>query len=559
MAENELHEKIVLEGVEHAESGLQRLSSAVGRVAGAFEGMTEVAGAIGGIGGIWKLAEGFQEASNLYSAVGRISRATGMTAVQAHGMFEAFEQSGVELDAAESVMTSMARMAGKIGGSLSVTAEQSALINRHMQALGVNIKKGPQEQMLAMAEAAQRGKLQMQDLVAVFGVQRTQAERMYLLLKRGPEALRDTFREVASSSGVIDAAALESFAEMKKSRAELKSAWDDLVRTLYKSVIPAVTEILRSIKSGFEAVKPIAETIGSVLAGHMREVVKLTEIWVGLVAANKIANFGAPLLGGKKMSLLGEGEESGRIASLLKGAWGMVSNLKPARAGGMDYFAAKDAFKGAAMFESVGGPLVRVLGSVAGKAGLIGVVITAVIAAFELLRKNVFGVRDWFITMFKNIGSVFAEAFHKIVAVFEKLMEAVKPIAAVLGGALLISLRMFGFWVEWMGHVLNVVMDAIVAVINAVIWALNKLPWVKISRIDLDSKKEAAKRSVERPDAEGKGSQIYQDFRGSKFEIENNFPASVDGGRVAVAFGDEMARLGERRVDSGLRPLYSYR
>lgn len=573
MAETELHEKIVLEGAEAAEGKLHGLAGAVGRVAGAFEGMTEIASTLGGIGAAWKLAEGLHEVDALYGAVSRISRTTGIAAEQAHGMFEAFEKSGVDMESAESVMVSMARMAGKLGGSVSVTAKEAEAMNRHMLSLGVNIKKGPVDQMLQMSEAASAGKLQMNDMVRIFGVQRSQAERMFLLLKKGPEKLKEIFEEVKNSSGVIDAAALESYSKMKAARNELNTAWHGVTQTLYKAVIPAVTAVLVQIKSGFDAIAPIAEKIGRVLSDHMTTVVALTKTWIGLMAANKAVNFVAPMLGGKKMGLLGEGEEAGRLMTWGKKAMGFLGNTKHGKAGAMDFFEARAAFpaagkaaaSGVGMFETVGGPLTRILGSVAGKFGIIGLVISAVVGAFMILKNNTLGIRDAFVRVFKGIGEVFSGVITKIVAVFKALEPVIKVIAGILGGVLLGALYVVSIAVEALGWVLDKVMIAVVGLLNGIIWLYNKtlahVPFFhKMDMIDLDAKKaKTAAEAKDKTGEKGAGDVVNQDFRGSKFDIQNNFDKGVDGGRVSVAFGDSMAKLGERRIDSSLRPIYSYR
>ena len=107
--------------------------------------------------------------------------------------------------------------------------------------------------------------------------------------------------------------------------------------------------------------------------------------------------------------------------------------------------------------------------------------------------------------------------------------------------------------------VIEKVVMALVGIINAAIWAINKIPGVDIDYVDVDALTGKKKAAADAKDVKGKDNTIVQDFRGSTFNIENNFPEGVDAGRVAVAFGDEMAALGERRLDSGLRPLYSYR
>ena len=47
------------------------------------------------------------------------------------------------------------------------------------------------------------------------------------------------------------------------------------------------------------------------------------------------------------------------------------------------------------------------------------------------------------------------------------------------------------------------------------------------------------------------------DFRGSKFDIKQMFAEGFDPDRIAVAFTNDLAALGEKRLQSGLSPLFA--
>lgn len=53
--------------------------------------------------------------------------------------------------------------------------------------------------------------------------------------------------------------------------------------------------------------------------------------------------------------------------------------------------------------------------------------------------------------------------------------------------------------------------------------------------------------------------QVHNDFRGSRFDIMQNFAEGFDPDRIAVAFSNDLAALGERRLASGLAPAFSAR
>ena len=52
------------------------------------------------------------------------------------------------------------------------------------------------------------------------------------------------------------------------------------------------------------------------------------------------------------------------------------------------------------------------------------------------------------------------------------------------------------------------------------------------------------------------GAKIHQDFRGSRFSIDQKFEEGFDPDRVAVAFANDLRKIGEYRAQSGLEPLF---
>mgnify|MGYP006274328223 CR=1 FL=1 len=73
----------------------------------------------------------------------------------------------------------------------------------------------------------------------------------------------------------------------------------------------------------------------------------------------------------------------------------------------------------------------------------------------------------------------------------------------------------------------------------------------------LDVHKPEAAKDV--PKFAGKGLNNYQDFRGSRFSINQKFEEGFDPDRIAVAFTQDLSKIGEKRIQSGLSPLYTVR
>jgi hypothetical protein len=53
-----------------------------------------------------------------------------------------------------------------------------------------------------------------------------------------------------------------------------------------------------------------------------------------------------------------------------------------------------------------------------------------------------------------------------------------------------------------------------------------------------------------------KGASVVQDFRGSKFSIEQKFAQGFDPGRVLASVREDAQKLAQRRLSSGLTPLF---
>ena len=60
------------------------------------------------------------------------------------------------------------------------------------------------------------------------------------------------------------------------------------------------------------------------------------------------------------------------------------------------------------------------------------------------------------------------------------------------------------------------------------------------------------------PEARG-GGRTVQDFRFSRFEIEQKFEEGFDPDRIAVAFASDLASLTDYQRQSGFEPLFGVR
>lgn len=545
--QTELNERIRLEGAEEAAAKLRGLSAASERLAKGWGALTQWGSALGGIGGIWAISSAIADTNKLYEAVARVKAMTGETASETHALFDVFELAGgIGSDAAERTILALSRLGSKMSGSGAQAQQTAAQLKR----MGISVQEGPTEAIFAMADAAKAGKLNIDGLIKAFNIPRGQASQMLEMLQQGSGRLKQIREDTLGGADLVTDAALARHKEMLQVRRQLADAWGGFVGTLYKQLLPAVTSVLTEITDAFKAIEPVTARVGAFLAENMRVVVGLAKTYLALMLAAKAANVFAP---GPALGVLGRAKQVGM------GAMGLLTPTSIGRKFTPGGGATRMYTTGLGGTFGEGSMIFRVLASTIGRIGVLGAVLGVLAGAFMLLKNNTLGIRDALASTFGSIFESLKNTVMMLIGVFAKLFEIIKPILAILGGALLGALWLVSKVLQAVAWVIEKVVMALVGIINAAIWAINKIPGVDIDYVDVDALTGKKKAAADAKDVKGKDNTIVQDFRGSTFNIENNFPEGVDAGRVAVAFGDEMAALGERRLDSGLRPLYSYR
>lgn len=545
MPTTELREEIKIGGGDAAARTLSRVAGAADHLAKQLGGVLSVAGAVGGIAGLWQVGETVRETDQLYAAVTRVKAVTGASAEHAHAMFDWFELSGVEMENAEAIMTALARQTGKLGAGFAGSADAAQNLQNILTKIGVSVKAGPEDRLLQMAAAAQKGKLQVNDLITAFNIPRRQAGQVMDMLLQGPARLREMQRQTLSDGDLITEQALEQYRSMVQARRELGDAWGGLVGTLYKNALPAATFIVKSIRDGLEAIQPIAAGIGKILTDHMTTVVTLTKTYLGLLLASKAIN-----------RFSGEKNQLG-VYDRLKQLGGMgLDFLTPQKIGRK--FSPGGGVQKIFSVAGMGGfmegsAIVKILSSTIGRLGVLSGIVGVIAAGVLAIVNNTDGIRTRLMSSLKGI-------FDSLMRIVAALSPIISKLAELVGGVLSTAANAI-LWV------VDKVLMAVEGIAKLVAWIIEHLPKFNVVeqmaakagiKLPGDAPAAAAAAADKVPKA-GNGTVINQDFRGSKFEIQNNFPPDIDGGRVAVATADELAALGERRLDSGLRPLYSYR
>lgn len=546
-----LQEEIKLVGSQKAVQALEAVGRAASKIGERFSELGRLAGSVAGIAGIFEIGKSVSEADDLFKAVSRISGATGMAANNAFGMLEAFKLNGIELEGGERIMLSLARNASKMTDSMFEGAAQGQKLAGIMAQMHVKADAGPEERLMAMSKAAQQGKLGINDMIQAFNIPRSQAMGMMNMLKKGPEALQEIQRKAMGSAGAIDDKALESFRKMQQARRELSEAWDNIVRVLYKSVMPLVTSVLGILKDGFEKIAPVVDRIGAAISKYTPAIEKA----IAAFGTLKLAAMGANLAG------LGGDKKFGAFGLAKAGVTTIAKKLVMSPISGpLAAGEARMATNALGLMAKDGGVVAKMFGSVASSGLIVAAVLAAIAAviviAVEMFEHNTMGFRDAIMRVWDTLKDIGSQVWAALSPAVDALKGAVTGILEGVVGTLILNLRALALVVEattaWMStNIGKKFLD--IAMSNP--FSIYK----KLSGGSEDAADAAVAKAGDKVTPPNGNPGTNMDFRGSRFEIQQNFAQGFDPNRVAVSFQSQLTKLGEKRLDSGLRPLYSYR
>lgn len=261
------------------------------------------------------------------------------------------------------------------------------------------------------------------------------------------------------------------------------------------------------------------------------------------------------------------------------------------------------------LYASVG-PLIKVA-SMLMKLTVIGVVITAVVAGIKQIMSNVDGIRDRLGSLLgdiwkdiksigETIGGLFSEGsamgkfFHWVGKAFVGVLEGVLLLVRKITRGIAIAAVMAAEGIFDIDQAKNFLSSregnrrrdvyskayAVQTKLNDALQAGTVTTAAHVNQFNemVDAYKEANMRQfagmskeqikkklgvfTERfgavPTPSGRP-QVHNDFRGSRFDIQQNFAEGFDPERIAVAFSNDLSALGERRLQSGLAPAFSAR
>lgn len=93
--------------------------------------------------------------------------------------------------------------------------------------------------------------------------------------------------------------------------------------------------------------------------------------------------------------------------------------------------------------------------------------------------------------------------------------------------------------------------------VDAVGWTKRFMEQFAKSREEAEANRKKELEQIAKDAAKNKLPPINQDFRGSRFDVEQKFASGFDPGRVLAAMREDAGRMATRRLSSGLAlPLF---
>ena len=262
----EVEQRFVVES-DAAQKKLSSLERAASGVSGKFDAASRTLAHFGGVAGLavgaFSVERLFEATTEKFAAVKQLSEVTGLATERASGLLEVFEKAGVELGDAQRWLMQMSVRGARLSEATSGMAGHAALLRAQMKALGVDIRQGPELALQQMAKATKDGKLDAVKLVQVFGMRQQQAAELLRLLKRGPEEIKETLKEVQESGTALTKQQVAQYAEMKRAQRAVGQAWEEISVTLGKEMFPLVRDLMQGVQHRLEGSLGTVQQIGT--------------------------------------------------------------------------------------------------------------------------------------------------------------------------------------------------------------------------------------------------------------------------------------------------------
>jgi len=572
----EVEVSTVFKLVDAATKPLRAIGAAARGVSGALDGATrrmmQMAGIAGGIGAVLSFRSAIQETVQLTEQTRRLMALTKEGPETTSAWIDTMEDLGVGSQLLE-------RTVGYIARQQQSFAMGSKAVGKQFAAMGIDIKKGPLDAMMAITQQAQAGKANIGALSRTFRMMPQEAARMVELLKRAPPIAGEIADRVKAGVDVVTMQTIQQGIALEQVKLGFKDALGTAKLIIGKELLPILVDIGPKLSRALQSAIPVVQDIGRFLREHLTQAIALATAFGKVMLTNAVIMKTTSMLGIGGPMGMGLGGAVGRTARWVAGPAKAAATGAAATAGAAGVAAAAKAGWFARFGTSILG-IGKGFAAIAGRLGVIGLIISAVVWSVKLIAQNWQKIVSWANEWMDDIAArwaVIAKVFEPVTSIFStsgpigKFFMFTLPLVFE-GLAFTVSKIMQA--VATIGIFIGKLMESPRAVWKAGIGATIAGAWSQagaMQRQELIATKQArffdqARDANERlraalaPAAPGsRQSQPVYDFRGSNFSIKQDFAEGFDPDRIAAAFASDLSKLGERRLQSGFSPLFSVR
>lgn len=578
--------------------------------------LTHLAGIAGVVGAAFSFHEAIESTEKYLKNIKEVKELTGSTAAETDFLFSSARRAGVGYDQMSQIMFQLSKRGSMMEQTMAAATNHIPGMAAKFARLGVDVTKGPVAAIEQMSKQVKKGKLDAGDLMAQFRVPRGQANEFRDFLEQmDPKKLAAARK---GKGGFLSEEDLENFVKLEKAQHRIADTWNRIKVTVVKNLMPIAANLAEKFADNLEKALPTVQKIGQFLSDHMDQIVTAAKTFVTIMTAKKLLDtltkitskggfletLGSKGLGG----ILGGGGAGGgmlaglgkQISGIVSGLWAAAPALLAIAAAVALVYLGYQAIQ--ANVDGVKDRLLALWDKIRARFELIGDSLSAIWTKVE----GLFGGKGTFLQF---IGKLAGLGFEKLVQGFDFLVHVVQTLIGVIGELA----EMFQYlWTEYLAEparkAFGFVRDQITEFIKNTILGFNILfdfispllkklgvsmgsdpnsfikqltegakvaaefmkpsadLWMKHWKATEDAanigaRKFAAERAAEkatnRETSDARPPSPNYDFRGSRFDITQNFAEGFDPDRIAVAFSNDLANLGENKAQSGFAPIFS--
>lgn len=544
------------------EKNVGKLGGAVDRASSRFTGMVKGTAMMASFFAIGPLIAG---AKGYIEHIDKIASITGVAGDRAAGMSNALQGAGVDAGMVANIFTKL----GKAGTKLN---EGQKGLAKTAKAYGVELKGGAEKSLLAMSKAVKSGKLGATGIARVLSISQVEAAKLAGAMAEGPEALKASFDDLTKKNAAFNDDGLAGIAKWQDASARVGLAWNRLTAGIVVKLAPALEKLSNKFSGAIDGWMAGAEKFGNFLVKHMDKIIAMAKTYAKIMLVNTATQklTGGVGIGGVVAG--GIGIYKKRAAKLVKA--GGAGAAAPAVTAVLASF-----FKGASSLAPIGKTLLKM--------APLGAIFGLIVVAVKALGENFNGITT---RLKKTFGGIFA-TIGRIGGKIASMFSGDSALGKFLGGVGYAFLevvekigQVIGFILKMVEKIVGLIPDIFKGTGGGVFKAQEYLGkrTKEIGRLPMSERADATRRMIAHAKMIMKGTdgattskyvappkasvpkgkedaQVYQDFRGSRFDIKQAFAEGYDPDRIAVGFANELGSMGERKLQSGFAPLFTVR